>query len=119
MSLSKTQDQSVTDREKCLKRLGGDQKLFVTLVGFFLEDAPMLMKQLGDAFHAGDFGAVAHRAHSLKGLSSTFEAIPFMELASEIESLAAVSDHARINAVMPQLDSEFRRLISELEPLSV
>jgi len=108
---------AVTNRAKTLARLGGDEKLLVTLAGFFLEDAPAFMTQLGHAFDSGDFLTIAHRAHSLKGLSSTFEAIPFMTCAAEIEALARAEDLHHLSEAIPQLEIEFDRLVADLQSL--
>jgi HPt (histidine-containing phosphotransfer) domain-containing protein len=111
--LSKT----VTDPQISLQRLGGDEKLLATLAQFFLEDAPPLMGQLNEANQSGDMKAVALRAHSLRGLSSTFEAIPFQEIAAEVELSAKTGDMTHLNQTLPQLKVEFDRLIEALQPL--
>ena len=104
----------IADREISLRRLGDDEKLLATLVGFFLEDAPVLMTQLGHAYDSCDLEMVAHRAHSLKGLSATFEAVSFMRLAAEIESLARAADQLHLKELLTQLNIEYDRLVSEL-----
>ena len=112
------QDIPVTDFEISLKRLGGDKKLLMTLAGFFLEDAPCLMRQLEDALHSGDLKLLALRVHSLKGLSSTFEALPFRQVASEIELLARPGNEQLVEQKLPQLKMEFDRLVLELQSLA-
>ena len=62
-----------------------------------------------------DASVVALKAHSLKGLSSTFEAIPFMQLAATIESQASVADQVSLVEAIPQLQFEFERLINDLK----
>lgn len=109
-----SQETPITDREIALKRLGGDQKLLATLAGFFLEDAPAFMAQLMEAYHAGDLETVFRRAHSLKGLSATFEAVPFVQLAVEVESLARARDELRLNNKITELKVEFDRLVEHL-----
>ena len=111
------QIESVTDREIALRRLGGDVKLLVTLAGFFLEDAPSLMTQLQHAQHLSDLPLVAQLAHSLKGLSSTFEAIPFLLVLRELESIARAEDTLHVEEIMPRLEWEFDRLLADLRGL--
>lgn len=108
---------SVTDRQISLQRLGGDEKLLATLAEFFLEDAPPLMRQLDEAIQSGDMKQTALRAHSLKGLSSTFEAIPFQVAISELESFAKTGDTSRIHQSLPHLKTEFGRLIEALQQM--
>lgn len=105
----------VINTEVALRRLGGDTKLFATLAGFFLQDAPTLMQQLHDARRMGTVELIFQSAHSLKGLASTFEALPFVELAVEIESLARAGDLLAIDALMSPLDFEFSRLMTNLQ----
>ena len=114
---SRPQDKSVIDRETSLRRLGGDEHLLAKLAAFFLEDAPEVMRQLGDAHLSGDCKVVAHRAHSLKGLSATFEAITFQKLADEIESLAVAGEDLQINHRIIELKTEYDRLVAQLQLL--
>lgn len=108
-------NRAVADREIALRRLGGDEALLRTLVGFFLEDAPTLVDQLHEAIEAGDWGSVALKAHSLKGLSSTFEAIPFMQVAATMEAQASTADQNQLAETGQQLQMEFDRLIADLK----
>lgn len=107
----------VLDREVALKRLGGNEQLLASLVGFFLEDAPVLMGQLTEAIDAGDTKKAAHRAHSLKGLAATFEALPFQLLAAEIEALASGGNLPQLAPGIQKLHFEYDRLTTELRSL--
>lgn len=110
-----TQTVPVINASVALRRLGGDQKLFATLASFFLQDAPPLMQQLHDAHRTGVVTVVGQSAHSLKGLAATFEALPFVELAAEIESLARAGDLSVIDGLISPLDYEFSRLVTNLQ----
>ena len=113
--ISISQSHAVMDCEIALRRLGGDETLLKTLIGFFIEDGPTLLSELQQAMEAGDWPVVALKAHSLKGLSSTFEAIPFMQLAATVESQATSADQIHLIETIPQLQAEFERLLSELK----
>ena len=89
--------------------------MFATLAGFFLQDAPALMQQLHDAYRMGTVELVFQSAHSLKGLAATFEALPFVELAAEVESLARAGDLVASDGLIPSLDYEFSRLVTDLQ----
>lgn len=108
------QEFGIINREVALKRLNGDQDLLIKLAGFFLEDAPLLHQQLCDASKANDFESIVHRAHSLKGLAATFEAIPFQKLVAEIESLGRIRAISALDQKMELVNVEFQRLTSEL-----
>ena len=111
-------EKPIINKSVALQRLGGDEKLLATVAGFFIEDAPMLMSQLESAQAAGSMDLVTHRAHSLKGLSATFEAIPFQAIAAEIELLGRKADRAAIEEKLQRLKLEFDRLLSELEAVA-
>ena len=113
ISISKSH--AVMDCDIALRRLDGNETLLKTLIGFFLEDAPTLLLELKQAMDAEDWSVVALKAHSLKGLSSTFEAIPFMQLAATIESQASVADQVSLVEAILQLQFEFERLINDLK----
>ena len=98
-----------------LRRLGGDTKLFDTLAGFFLQDAPTFMQQLHDAHRTGAVDLVTHSAHSLKGLAATFDALPFVEIVAEIESLARAGNLSAVDGLITPLDYEFSRLMTNLQ----
>ena len=105
---------AATDREISLRRLAGNEQLLATLAEFFLEDAPIAMQQLDDAYQLGELATVAHRANYLRGLASTFEAKPFQEIASQIEDLAQSGQRIAIHHKLWILRIEFSRLISAL-----
>jgi len=109
---------NVIDTQAALRRLGGDEKLLATMATFFLEDAPELLKQLNGALASRDLDTVMHRAHSLKGLSATFDALVFVEIAREVESLAKIkNDSPVIDRKVSELNDEFEKLISALRNL--
>lgn len=110
--------QSATDREVSLKRLGGDEKLLSTLAKFFLEDAPGLMTQLHNDIVSRDTDGILRRAHSLRGLSATFEALPFQHVARELESLARSLNQELIELKWTQLKVEYERLFAEVQTLA-
>ena len=107
----------VMDRDVSLRRLGGNEQLLASLIGFFLEDAPQLMQQLHDAAQEADAKKLAHRAHSLKGLAATFEAIPFQRLAAEIEAMASDGNTQQATQSIAKLEVEYDRLASQLHDL--
>lgn len=109
---------SVIDKDAALRRLGGNENLLKTMAVFFLEDAPSLMDQLVKELEAKDFDAVFHRAHSLKGLSATFDALEFKQLAEEVETLGRSRNEAMLAKKIPELRSEFIRLVSCLRELT-
>lgn len=115
VKLPSTRNVPVTDPEVALQRLGGDKTLYAALVSYFLQDAPELMQRLREAHRAGALQAVVETAHGLKGLAATFEALPFVQVASDFESVARSGNREGLDGLLPQLESEFARLFGELE----
>lgn len=105
----------VTNFAVALERLGGDKALFAALTSYFLEDAPGLMKQLRTVQQTGTTQEIVQTAHGLKGLAATFEAIPFVQLAADIEAQAKAGNRAGVQALFPRLEVEFERLFAALQ----
>lgn len=97
-----------------LKRLNGDRTLLAAMAGFFFEDGPQLLVQLRESLKSNSFPSAVRAAHSLRGLASSFEATPVMELASEIERLGRAGDFSRIHDLADRLEAEVTRLTAAL-----
>lgn len=104
----------VINREVALQRLCGDTAMLATLAGFFLEDAPQLMKELCEAHETNSLDTVYRKAHALKGLAGTFEAFPFRRLAEEVESLAKSAQVIPLTDKIATMQTEFDRLVTHL-----
>jgi len=109
---------SVINTEIALQRLNGNRSLLSALAGFFLEDAPQLVCQLQAGIEAGSVEQTVRSAHSLRGLASSFEAIPVMKLTSEIERLGRSGDFSRLKDLINDLDAEMSRLTVELQRIA-
>jgi two-component system sensor histidine kinase/response regulator len=101
-----------------LKRLNGDRTLLKAMAGFFLEDGPQLLVQLREGVTSSSFPSAIRAAHSLRGLASSFEATPVMELAGEIERLGRAGDVAQIHDLVGRLEVEVTRLTEALRGLT-
>ena len=88
---------------------------FVTeLVGTFLEEAPVMMKELRDAQAAGVTDLFRRAAHSLKSNSNTFGAIRLGEMARDLELGGLIADTAPIKAI----EAEYKSVAAALTELS-
>ena len=79
---------SVYDLNAALERLGGSRELLCDMIGFYLEDYPVLIERIEDAADAGDPVTLARNTHSLKGLAANFDAMQVIA-AAEATTLAA------------------------------
>lgn len=97
-----------------LRRLGGDEDLFVELASVVLDDADPEIDRLREAVKAEDFETVATVGHRLKGMLSTFDDD---SLTPEIQNLidsARKRDRPTMLVAMrvagPMMDSLLRHL---------
>jgi HPt (histidine-containing phosphotransfer) domain-containing protein len=88
---------------------------FVTeLVGTFLEEAPVMLKEMRDAQAVGMADLFRRAAHSLKSNSNTFGAIRLGEMARELELGGLITDMAPIEAI----EAEYKSVAAALAELS-
>ncbi len=86
------------DESAALSALDGERELLRQLASMFVEDAPVLLRNLQAGLSTQDPLAARHAVHSLKGLAATFFATPTVELAQRLENelsagrMAAVTD---------------------------
>ncbi len=117
MTADSAEPRSTMNVEIALRRLNGDHSLLVKMAEYFLEDAPPLVEKLRQAVHPRNNESLIHDAHSLRGLAGTFEATQVTKLTLEIEQGAATLDEARLRELVATLESEFARLMDEIQAL--
>jgi two-component system, sensor histidine kinase and response regulator len=93
-----------------LERLGGDKVLFRDLVGFFIEDAPRLLRAIYEGLAMGNAINVQRAAHSLRSLAANFDAEEATCFAASIEQMAARGDLHGVPAAAAQLENEIQAL---------
>ena len=84
------------------------------LVDTFLEEAPLMLKELRDAQATGLADVFRRTAHSLKSNSNTFGATRLGEMARDLELGGLITDTAPIEAV----EVEYQRVAKALAELS-
>ena len=103
------------DRERALRRMGGDTELLDGLMECFIEDAPDLIRQLDKALAAGDAAEVARFAHSLKGLAANFDAIACRDAAQLVEQIGFSNDLSNASPKIDQLKEQVTALLDALK----
>jgi len=106
---------AVVNLGMALQRLGNDQQLLRDMAGFYIEDIPQLMGELRSALAAGDVELATRSAHSLKGLSSNFDAPFAIGAATAVENAARSGDLQKAAAGVEQLDLELGRVVQVLK----
>ena len=100
----------VWDVAAALSRLNDDRELLGELIGFYLEDGPKLLAEIRSGLAAKDAPRTCRAAHSLKGLSASFDAPRVVTLAAGIEKSAAADNLAEAAAPLAALSREVERL---------
>ncbi len=98
------------DRALLLSRVGGDQALCDELIALFIEDFPLLIKELKKALPEGDMAAMQRLAHKMKGAAANIEAHVIRELVHRLEGWGTVNDPESALTVISDLELEFDRL---------
>lgn len=106
--------QSIMDLDAALERLDGDQELFLTLAGLFVERTPQALAALRTAMTAGDLPALIKEAHKLKGSAMEFCAKPAVASAAHLEESARKAAVQELAALAEEVQAETARLTAAL-----
>jgi len=88
------------------------------LVGTFLEEAPSMLADLGDALAHGDADRFRRAAHSLKSNGNTFGALALGALAKDLELSGVASVRERGPEPLTPIADEYARVAAELTALA-
>lgn len=103
----------VLDVDATLARLGGDRRLFCDILGFFLEDAPPLLKEVHAAADRSDASAIRSTAHALKGLAAGCGGVRAAQAAQRVEHAGELGDLDEVESQLESLDAELELLQRE------
>jgi two-component system, sensor histidine kinase and response regulator len=109
----------VLDREVLLASVEGDVKFLQDLVKGFLEDSPVLLSKIEEAFDEGDSPRLKDAAHTLKGAVGSFRAGHAYEAALRLEVIAREGNLSEAPEALNTLKQELKRLESGLSELLV
>ena len=91
-------------------RMTDDAELVREVVDEFLSDIPRQIEKLKGALAAGDHRAAERQAHSIKGAAANVAAEALRAVASAMEEAGKAGNMATVQAMVPQIESEFGRL---------
>ncbi|QDU80033.1 Signal transduction histidine-protein kinase BarA [Polystyrenella longa] len=111
----KQKTKKMIDMEKAQLRLGGDVHLLNSMVSFFLEDSPALIAKMKESLANGDDDELARAVHSIKGLTSNFDALEITAYTQILEDRAKKGDTAGFSGEIKKLESQVGELIEELK----
>ena len=92
-------------------------EILIDVIDIFKEEAPTQMLDLKRAIDAKDAEEVHVRAHKLKSSSLNFGAKRFSELCRQLEKKGEKRKLSGAEAIYAQIESEFQKLMAELEKI--
>lgn len=98
------------DRAVALERVGGDAALLREIVALFLEEYPILLREIRAALDAADPVRLERAAHTLKGSVGNFGAESAVQAALHLETLGRTRD-------LGPAEDAWQRLRSEMDAL--
>lgn len=93
-----------------LRRMGADTDLLCCMIDCFVEDSQLLLQELKERIEAGDVPEASRMAHSLKGLSSNFDADAATEAGAIMEAACVAMTLDEASALLPQLTKQIDQL---------
>lgn len=108
------ESQPVMDLAAVLDRFDGDQDLFLTLAGLFVERSAQALDALQKALSAQDLPVLVKEAHKLKGSAMEFCARPAVAAAAHLEEAARKAAMQEIPPLAEQTHAEVERLTAAL-----
>ena len=106
---------SVFDREKFLKYLGGDEKLFNMLISMVPDEIRNRVNAIRNAADRNDAVLLRREAHTLKGSANQICAHRIGDLAYQLEIAGENGDLDKVRGLMEKLESEAEELLSVSE----
>ena len=116
MSNDEILDQTAIENLRMLGDEDGDDSFLKEVIGIFVEDTPVRLKELRDSHVAGDQATFTRAAHSIKGSSSNVGAKQLCQLAQALEADSRASLDG-LDARVAALDEAFENVKNALERL--
>ncbi len=105
------------DLAAALERFDGDQELFLTLAGLFVERSAEALAALQTALAEQDLPMLAKEAHKLKGSALEFCARATVDAAAQLEESARQSAAHEVAALGARVHAELQRLTAALRTI--
>ncbi len=109
MSLARLDDSVFNE----LREIMGDA--LAEFLNTFMENSPMLIKNMETALTSGDTEALYHSAHQLKGGSGSLGASQLADLCAQIEQIGKAESMDGVTELLKQLKEEYAQLSDVLQ----
>lgn len=103
------------DQNAVLKHAMNNEKLMMSLIDVFLNEAPEYVDKLQTAVDKQDVQAVMEQAHSIKGMAGNLGGLALQKLAGDMEASARESDASAFAQQFDKLENAYGRLIDQLK----
>jgi HPt (histidine-containing phosphotransfer) domain-containing protein len=110
------------DRDRLMRRLGGDVQLFADVTRLFLEDCPVRLAAIGAAVELGDAEQIRATAHALKGAAGNISATRLFEATGALERIGAENRLPAARAAWRRLEAEaatVMQMLREFETVEI
>lgn len=107
--------ESLVDWDAALRSVGGDQSILDSVVEAALEELPRLIDQLSQAIESSSLEVIKRSAHTINGALRIFSPRQAIEIAGQIERLAASGSLEKITPLVPQLKVLLEEVSQELQ----
>ena len=108
---------AVLDLPEALSRADGDQALFLTLAGLFLQESPKVAAAARAALGRQDCAGLAAAAHKLKGSVMAMCAPRLFERANRLEELSRRGELAEASLVCAEVETRLAEVHAALREL--
>ena len=101
---------NIFDKSALLERLGNDEETFTEVIQMFLEDMPLEIEVLQQAFAKNDTALVQRQAHTIKGVAANVGATVLQETAFRIENSFKESEKIQNDTMLNKIKADFGKV---------
>ena len=99
------------DVNVALQAVEGDWELLKTLISIFLDSGPKLMRQIREAYTAGELDELRKHTHQLKGALGTLHALTVADASARVEKAACSGNAQSLQEAFKNLEHQYEELV--------
>jgi CheY-like chemotaxis protein len=103
---------AVLDSAKAIIRMGGEEKIYLSVLEKFIASQGASVQSVHDALAANDQKTAARLAHSLKGIAATVGAEAMSKIVRALEHAMHQNDKQQCTQLLSNAETEMRRVIA-------
>ncbi len=106
----KALSENIFDKSTLLERLGNDEEIYTEVIQLFLEDMPLEIEVLQQAFANNDTTLVKRQAHTIKGVAANVGAKVLQETAFQIENNVKENERIQNDKMLTRIKEDFGKV---------